>query len=125
MMRILALLPVFALLPACTPAPAQTAAADGAALYRQNCAACHQLDGSGSPNFAPAIADSAIVKAEEPGALVALTLSGIEAGAGQYEAGMPGFAHLDDATIARLLSFVRKRWGPGDVVTPAAIQESR
>lgn len=124
-MRILGMLPMLALLPACTPAPAQTAAVDGAALYRQNCAACHQLDGSGSPNFAPAIADSAIVKAEHPGALVSLTLSGIEAGAGQYEVGMPGFANLDDATLAKLLSFVRKRWGPGDAVTPATVREAR
>ena len=77
-------------------------AQDGAALYQQHCAACHQSEGQGLGTF-PALAGNAFVQADEA-PVVALMLEG--------RAAMPAFAAiLDDAEIAAVLTHVRGAWG--------------
>jgi len=77
-------------------------AQDGAALYQQHCAACHQPEGQGLGTF-PALVGNAYVLGDERD-LAALLLEG--------RAAMPAFAAiLDDDEIAAVLTHVRGAWG--------------
>lgn len=75
----------------------------GEALFKENCAACHQPDGKGVPGAFPALAGNSFVQG--PGTDVAgVVLNG--------RGGMPSFREeLSRATIAQILSYVRSAWG--------------
>ncbi len=93
--------------------PGAAAFADGAALYRENCAVCHMADGGGVPHMQPPLEGSAIITGEA-GALIARVLLGSDAdvpGAGGYANLMPGFAHLGDHDIAALITHIRANFG--------------
>jgi len=82
-----------------TPAPAM----DGKTLFAKNCAACHQVTGKGIPGAFPALAGNAFVQGA-PTEVAGVLLKG--------RGGMPDFSgSLDDAEIARVLSYVRSSWG--------------
>ena len=75
----------------------------GAALFAQNCSACHQLTGKGVPGAFPALAGDTFVQGPTK-PVVTLLLNG--------RGGMPSFrADLDDGQIAAILSYVRSAWG--------------
>lgn len=81
------------------PAPHPT----GEAIFKDNCAACHQPAGQGIPGAFPPLAANKFVT----GPAEALTTT-ILMGRG----GMPAFkADLDDAAIANVLTYVRASWG--------------
>lgn len=82
---------------------AASAKADGAQLFAQNCAACHQSNGKGIPGAFPALAGDMFVKG--PAAPIAsVVLKG--------RAGMPSFsADLTDEQIAAILTYARASWG--------------
>lgn len=95
-------------------------AADGAALYAQHCAACHQADGSGTVGLAPPLrgehwqrlgADRAYLPT-----VVLHGLSGpIRVGGSTFVGSMPPFAaQLDDAAVAALATQVRRLQGAPD-----------
>lgn len=98
------------------PAAAQTAA-DGAALYGQHCAACHQPDGSGAVGLAPALKGEHWVKLGADKAylptVILKGLSGpIKVNGQNFVGSMPAFAQqLDDAAIAALSSYLRTMQG--------------
>lgn len=69
------------------------------------CAACHQDEGQGMKGLAPALAGSPWVNAS-PQAVVRIVLNGKV-----DQLAMPGLATLDDATIAAILTYVRRSWG--------------
>jgi mono/diheme cytochrome c family protein len=88
-------------------------AADGAALFAQHCASCHQADGTGTVGLAPPL------KGEHWGKLgadrvylptvVMHGLSGpIKIGGQNFVGSMPAFApQLDDAALAAVATHVR------------------
>jgi len=91
---------------------------DGAAVFKQNCAACHQAEGQGVPGAFPKLAGDAFVQGD-PKVVAHLLLNG--------RGGMPNFRDdLTDAQIAAVLSYVRSAWGnhapPLDVATVAAVR---
>ncbi len=102
-------------------APAGAALAqplDGAAIFKQNCAACHQAQGQGVPGAFPALAGDAFVQGD-PKAVAHVLLNG--------RGGMPNFREdLTNEQIAAVLSYVRSAWGnhapPLDAATVAAAQ---
>ena len=116
----------FASAPATTmtdAAPAQAAVAeakaapDGAKIYQNNCAACHQASGEGlAPNF-PSIKGSKV--ANGPAAAhIAHTLKG--------KGLMPPFNYLSDENLAAVLTYERTSWGnKGGAVTPAQVAAAR
>jgi mono/diheme cytochrome c family protein len=69
------------------------------------CAACHQDEGQGMKGLAPALAGSQWVNGS-PQAVVRIVLNGKA-----DQLAMPGLATLDDATIAAILTYVRRSWG--------------
>lgn len=83
--------------------PALAAGPDGAALFGQNCSACHQAEGQGIPGAFPALAGDKFVVGDAK-AVAAKVLHGKNA--------MPAFSDsLNDAEIAAILTHVRSHWG--------------
>jgi mono/diheme cytochrome c family protein len=118
------------LLPALSASDARMIA--GGAIYRDQCSACHGLDGHGTPLLFPSLADSSLVRAPDPASLVRVVLRGtrsVGTAAEPTAAGMPSYgAQLDDAQVAAVLTYIRNAWGHGsaavaeDVVARARSQ---
>jgi mono/diheme cytochrome c family protein len=102
----------------------------GEAIYRDQCAACHQIDGKGVPRLFPALADSSIVRSDDPTSLLHLVLRGNRSVATKDEPtgpGMPSFAwQLNDAQIAAVATYVRNNWAnPAPAVTQGEVAKQR
>ncbi len=101
-------------------APAQEASPsiDGAALFHDNCTACHQEKGEGvAGQFPPLAANPDLFLARDLPVKVALYgLEGkIEVAGKTYQGAMPPFAHLDDAKLAAIIGYIRGAWGNGSL----------
>jgi len=83
---------------------------DGASLYTNTCAACHQADGKGIPGAFPPLANSQVVNGEDPELMIRIVLQGYDA---HPEWGqMPGFAGLlTDGEIAAIINHEKSSWG--------------
>jgi mono/diheme cytochrome c family protein len=109
---------------AASPLPAQDPVmVAGAAIYRDACSACHGLDGRGTAQLFPSLADSSMVRSNDPATLIRIVLRGARsvATAGEPTApGMPSYAwQLDDAQVAAVLTYVRNAWGAGAATVSA------
>lgn len=95
---------------------ASDATTDGEALFRANCAECHQLSGQGIANVYPALAGSETVLGS--GLDVALVMI---IGRGE----MPSFSGVLDSTeMAAIINYVRSSWGnSGTPVSAEAIEQ--
>lgn len=96
------------------PAPV-TDVATGAAIYADQCSACHFGNGSGEPRLFPSLADGASVLQNDPASLIRIVLQGVRtvgtAGA-PTAPGMPSFGwKLNDDQVAAVLTYVRNTWG--------------
>jgi mono/diheme cytochrome c family protein len=95
----------------------------GAAIYRDQCSACHGLEGHGVPKLFPALADSSMVHSDDPSTLVRIVLRGARSAATKEEPtapGMPSFGwQLDDAKLAAVVTYVRNAWGSGAAAVSA------
>ncbi|MFO1218217.1 MAG: cytochrome c [Burkholderiaceae bacterium] len=121
-----------AALAAAAPAGAR---ADGAALFAQHCATCHQADGSGTVGLAPPLKGEHWAKlGADRGYLPTVVVHGmsgsIKLGGGQTFVGaMPPLGQqLDDATIAEIATHVRRKLhGAADApaYTPADVKAAR
>ena len=77
---------------------------DGGPLYAQNCAECHQTNGTGKPGKVPRLAGNPIVTLEDPIPAINTVVYG--------KGAMPGFGDkLDGNQIAGILSYIRNAWG--------------
>ena len=116
MKRFLFLAPIVTLLVGCSQAPSTPketspqVLADGLQVYTANCAACHQVDGSGVPNIQPALIDDDIV-AGDTTQLIRVVLQGpsavLPAGRPVYSNKMPPFNRRTDQQIADVLTYIR------------------
>ncbi|PWG60942.1 c-type cytochrome [Spiribacter halobius] len=90
---------------------------NGANLYANVCASCHQGNGRGVPGAFPPLADSAWVTGDPriPVAIVHDGLQGpIEVAGERYQGAMPAFGgQLSAAEIAAVVSHVRNAWSNG------------
>jgi mono/diheme cytochrome c family protein len=88
----------------------------GAAIYRDQCSACHGIDGKGIAELFPSIADSSMVKSDDPSTSIRIVLRGarsVGTPAQPTAPGMPSYGRqLDDAQIAAVLTYMRNNWGP-------------
>jgi len=87
----------------------------GAAVFIDNCAACHRTDGKGYAGVFPALAGNSAVVTTDSSSLVQIVLKGgrmpATARAPAHFA-MPPFAwRLNDQEIADVATFVRRSWG--------------
>ena len=90
----------------------------GEDIFKKNCLACHQSDGSGVPEMYPPLSNSEIVKGPPEGIIKAI-LFGLKGPAvvdgNTYLQPMPPMGNLNDSAIAVLVTYVKKRWGGEDV----------
>jgi mono/diheme cytochrome c family protein len=119
------------------PAAAEASAPaklDGAKLYAQNCAGCHQAQGQGVPGaFPPLAKNPELFNDDYPALVVLFGLQGpIEVNGQKINSAMPPFGHLSDAEIAAIVNYVRGAWGndklaPKDLkpLTPEKVAELR
>jgi mono/diheme cytochrome c family protein len=87
----------------------------GAAIYRDECSACHTPSGRGIDGMFPSLAGSPAVQSADPTSLIHIVLKGSRsvATAGAPTAtGMPPFGWLlSDAQVAAIVTYVRNAWG--------------
>lgn len=89
-----------ALLALCVAQPAM-AQANGQQLFEENCAVCHQSDGTGNPPAFPALAGDANLSD------LALIVNRIHSGWNN----MPPFPDMTAEEIAAIASYIRTSWG--------------
>jgi mono/diheme cytochrome c family protein len=98
--------------PVSTSAPQMTA---GTAIYRDQCSACHGLDGKGIDRLFPAVANSSMARAEDPTTVIRIVLRGARSVATAAEPtapGMPSYGwQLNDSQVADVLTYIRNAWG--------------
>lgn len=87
----------------------------GAALYYDNCRACHMDGGTGQTHAFPQLKESSSIQAAEAATLISVVLNGARKPVTDADATglqMPGFAaRLDDGEIADLVTYIRNAWG--------------
>ena len=87
----------------------------GGAIYRDQCSACHGLDGHGVPRLFPSLADSSMVRSDDPTTLIRIVLRGARSVATASDPtapGMPSYGwQLDDPQVAAVLTYLRNTWG--------------
>jgi mono/diheme cytochrome c family protein len=89
--------------------------AAGAAIYRDQCSACHGLDGKGVAQLFPSIADSSMVRSDDATTPIRIVLRGarsVGTAAQPTAPGMPSYGRLlDDRQVAAVLTYMRNSWG--------------
>ncbi len=82
----------------------------GQQLYLEQCASCHRQDGLGIDELVPPLKNVDWVTGDK-GVLIRTVLNGlseeIEVNGKKYQQEMPGFARLDDESIAAILTYIR------------------
>lgn len=91
-------------------------AIDPAALYTQNCAACHQATGQGVPAVFPPLAKSPYVIGENVERMASIMLYGligpIKVLGQDYNSAMVGLGGtLSDEQLSAIAGYVRSNWG--------------
>jgi mono/diheme cytochrome c family protein len=100
------------------PAPIPSTAPEmpaGGAIYRDQCSACHGLDGKGVDRLFPAVANSSLARADDPTSVIRIVLRGARSVSTAKEptaAGMPSYGwQLNDSEVAAVLTYIRNSWG--------------
>jgi mono/diheme cytochrome c family protein len=96
-------------------APDQKVMKQGEAIFQDNCAACHRMDGSGVPRYFPPIKGDSNVQQDDPTSLIHFVLAGtrkVPVDAAPTPLSMPAFDwKLSDQQVAAVLTYVRNSWG--------------
>lgn len=87
----------------------------GMQLYRQHCANCHQVDGTGLARLIPPLKDSDYLKEMGPGVLACQIKYGLEGeivvNGITFNQAMPGIPDLTPLEIAEIVTYVKNTWG--------------
>jgi mono/diheme cytochrome c family protein len=102
----------------------------GGAIYRDQCAACHALDGKGVSGLFPSLAESGVLRSSDPRSAIRIVLRGARSVATDKSPGAPGMPsfgkELTDQQIADVLTYVRNTWGhPAPAVPESAVSDAR
>jgi mono/diheme cytochrome c family protein len=102
----------------------------GQAIYKDNCAGCHNDRGTGAMGLFPRLAGSPAVQSDDPTTLIRTLLFGSQAAATEdapTAPAMPSFAwRLNDAQAAAVLSYIRNAWdNAAAAVSPDQVQTVR
>jgi mono/diheme cytochrome c family protein len=86
----------------------------GEAIYRDQCSACHGLDGQGVAMLFPSLAQSSLAHASDSTSAIRLVLRGgrsVATNAEPTAPGMPSFGwQFNDAQVAAVLTYIRNAW---------------
>jgi mono/diheme cytochrome c family protein len=87
----------------------------GAAIYKDNCAACHKDAGTGEVHLFPRLAGSALVQSDDTTTVARMVLRGTRAvstPSAPTAPAMPAFDwRLNDSQVAAVLTYIRNSWG--------------
>jgi mono/diheme cytochrome c family protein len=102
----------------------------GGAIYRDQCSACHGIDGKGVSKLFPSLVDSGVSGPGDPATAVRIILRGARSVATKSEPtapGMPSYGRqLDDAQVAAVGTYIRNAWGrSGPAVSPSTVKDIR
>ncbi|HMO32240.1 MAG TPA: cytochrome c [Lacibacter sp.] len=100
----------------------------GKKVYDANCLVCHQQDGDGVPRLNASLVESPVVNGNKNTLINVLLLGSEKAGvrSGEYANPMPAQAHLSDADMAHVLTYIRSSFGnKAGPVTPAEVKKLR
>ena len=96
------------------PAPVKDVSV-GAAIYADECSACHFGNGGGEPRLFPSLAKGPSVLQDDPTSLIRVVLQGVRTvgtNGAPTAPGMPSFDwKLNDDQVAAVLTYVRNAWG--------------
>ncbi|MGV8919599.1 MAG: c-type cytochrome [Pseudomonas sp.] len=96
----------------------------GAALYVDNCAACHRTDGQGYTRVFPALAGNPVLQSEDATSLIHIVLNGGTLAATHTAPStftMPAYAwRMTDQQVADVVNFIRSSWGNQAVAVKAS-----
>jgi mono/diheme cytochrome c family protein len=88
---------------------------DGARIYRDRCAQCHQAAGEGVPRVYPPLAGNDAILMRNPVIAIRMVLNGgfpPSTRGNPRPYGMPPFAHvLGDGELAAVVTYIRGAWG--------------
>jgi mono/diheme cytochrome c family protein len=95
--------------------PDQTVMKVGTAIYADECADCHAMNGKGASGLFPSLAGSPVVQQTDSTTLLHVVLRGARSAATDVAptgAAMPQFDWiLNDAQVAAVLTYIRDAWG--------------
>jgi mono/diheme cytochrome c family protein len=102
----------------------------GQAIYRDQCAACHMIDGKGVPQLFPSLAEAPSVRSDDPSSLIRVILRGartVTTGAEPTGPGMPSYGwQLNDEQVAAVATYVRNAWKPAaSAVSASTVKQAR
>ncbi len=98
--------------PGTAAAPAKDAGLDGAALYANNCQACHQANGEGLPGAFPSLKGSKIVTRDDPSLLIEVIMKGYDASDAFGQMPAIGVMNgLGPEEITAIINHERTSWG--------------
>lgn len=102
----------------------------GAAVYIDNCAACHRTDGQGYTRVFPALAGNPVVQTADATSLIHVVLDGGTVPATHTAPSnltMPAFGwRLSDQEMAEVVNFIRTSWGnQGSAVSASDVKAIR
>jgi mono/diheme cytochrome c family protein len=87
----------------------------GGAIYRDQCSACHSLDGKGVDRLFPSVANSSMARSDDPSSVIRIVLRGARSVGTEKEPtapGMPSYGwQLKDDQVANVLDYIRNSWG--------------
>jgi len=87
----------------------------GLKVYGNNCASCHQANGTGLPSVFPPLKGNSVVLNDDASEHIIVILEGLqdkEIDCVHYASPMPGFAAvLSDEEIAAVVNHERTQWG--------------
>jgi cytochrome c oxidase cbb3-type subunit 2 len=103
---------------------------DGAAIYANNCAACHQASGQGIQGAFPSLVGAAYVTEEDPTRHIRSVLYGLQGvtiDGKDYSGIMQPFSELlSDEEVAAVINYERTNWGnDAPVITAGDVAEVR
>jgi mono/diheme cytochrome c family protein len=116
--------------PEAVPQPDQAVMKEGAAIYADECSACHAPKGEGSNALFPMLAGSPSVQSKDPTSLIRVVLQGARSvatpGAPTAPA-MPSFGWVfNNDEVAAVTTYLRNAWGnAAPVVTAGAVADAR
>jgi mono/diheme cytochrome c family protein len=97
------------------PAPEPAVMRQGEAIFQDSCAACHRMNGQGTPRFFPPLPGSANLQQRDPRTMIHIVLTGSRTSptdAKPTPLSMPSYAwKLSDDQIAAVLTYARNSWG--------------
>jgi len=86
----------------------------GKVVYQTHCLSCHQIDGGGVPHLNPPLAESSWANGNVQ-RIIQIVLKGmsdrVPIDDEYYSNSMPAFAHLSNAQIADVLTYIRQSFG--------------